>query len=346
MTSTASINVEYGSDSNNSCSGILFEVPNTEIVGGDSVEIRLWGGSFPILAPYYLVQGTDSMGIGSQVLLPSGSFSENISFADSPTARTTWPMSSLTSAITTAVIPGIAAAGEDIKDLMIANNDVLTMKDNVSLTTILDVTYNVSQEVEVNIDFAETFQFQAEWPIAEILTIEALNEIVIINPTTGALETWATKGELITNKFMVLGGSCVKEIDSTKLYGSVKLRYNRVQYYKKWYWEVPVGQEGLYWFFIYKDGIVQNKFSIELPDLTEGIPEPRNIALTVYARASEALIVGAFVYIDEMYVGTTDKNGVLYVDGIMQGKHALRVSKIGFIDTDKDELYNDEFMVY
>jgi hypothetical protein len=109
---------------------------------------------------------------------------------------------------------------------------------------------------------------------------------------------------------------------------------------------VPIGAEGLYWFFIYKGAIVHNKFSIELPDLTSGIPEPRNIVMKVIARGTDAIIPGASVYIDGMLAGTTDVSGIIYVDNIMQGTHALRITAVGYVDTDLDDLYNDEFVVY
>jgi len=342
------ITVNYEpADGGEDCSGILFEVPNIEIVGGDEVEIRLWAGSPATIAPFYLLQGTRAMGAGENVTLPSGAFTETITFADSPTARTKWPVTSLVSIIAITAIPALSAvAGQNITNQFLFNLDVLTHKDGTQFSSALLVTYNVSQKVEINIDFAQTFKFQTEWPIANIVKIEAINEICAIDPLTGEVITWATKGQDVTSKFMKFNGSCIVQLDKIELYGSVKFSYNRVQYYKKWIWIVPTGSEGLYWFFIYKAGIVKNKFSISLPDLTEGIPEPRNIAINVFARTTDAAIPVAMVYIDGMYVGSTNVDGVIYVNGIMQGTHSLKITKPGFIDTDKDTLYNDELRVY
>lgn len=344
---TAIVTVGYNTfSSDNDCSGVLFEVPNTQVVGGDNVEIRLWAGDFETLSPFYLMQGTSSMGPGQQVLLPSGNFTEDISFSNTPTARTTWSMSSLVSVIALAYVEGVAEVNQDITSLFMGSSDLLTTIDNLLLTTTVRVTYVVSQAVNVNIDFAQTYNYQAEWPIANVISVVALNEICALDPQTGEVFTWAVRGEDVTARFIKFGGSCVRQVDDIELFGSVQLQYNRVAYYKKWYWPVPTGSEGLYWFFIYQGFTIKNKFSISLPDLTEGLPEPRNIAMTVLARGTDVLLVGAYVYIDDLYVGLTDDSGTIYVNGIMQGPHTLRVTKIGYIDTDKDALYNDEFTVY
>lgn len=266
--------VDYGIDvGEGECSGVLFEVPNTELVGGDVCEIRLWGLNSTSLSPYYLMQGTTSMGSGESIVL-------------------------------------------------------------------------ANKVVSVVIDFAETFSYQCEWPVDSIVSVIALNEIVILDDITGDVVTWASKGDNITSRFAVKGQSCITQVGEVELYGSVTLTFNAGTFYKRWYWPIPTGAQGLYWFFIYKDDVATNKFSIQLPDLADGTAELRNIAITVFARDSEAQIEGAYVYIDGLMVGQTDSAGVVLVEGILQGTHSLKIIADGFLDTDIDGLYNDELRVY
>jgi len=270
---TAELLVNYGITASSECGGVLFEVPNIQLVGGDSCEIRLWGLNSESLTPYYLMKGTSSMGSGEMILLE-----EKI--------------------------------------------------------------------ITINIDFAETYQHQCEWPIESIRKVTALNEICIIDPVTQEIISWASEGDTITNQFTRYGESCLRHIDKLEMFGSVVFEYDAGRYYKRWYWNIPVGKEGLYWFFIYKGGTVKNKFSIQLPDLTDGTLEAKDVALTVYARDSEAVIPGASVYIDDLLVGETDDVGTILVQGILQGTHTLKITATGFLDTDIDGLYNDELRVY
>ena len=98
--------------------------------------------------------------------------------------------------------------------------------------------------------------------------------------------------------------------------------------------------------FIYRDGVPVNKFAIQMPDLTDGLPEPRNIAIRVVARDGGGALDLASVYIDGLFRGITDGEGVLTIDGIMTGSHSLKLTREGFVDSDLDNLYNDELMVY
>ena len=255
------------------CSGALFQIPTTEVVGGDVIEIRIWGMDWEMLEPYSLYKGTDTMG-----------------------------------------------AGENVEE-------------------------EPAAQINENTDFAETWKHQAEFPIGSIINVEALSEILTID-NQGNVVNFATIGEDITSQFSLHGYSCIKQKDKIKLYGSARITYERTPYYKRWYWTVPIGEEGTYWFFIYKAGILKNKFSIALPDLTTGTAEPRNITLYVTDRTTQTPIINASVYVDSLYQGVTDGQGIINIDGVLTGAHLLRVTKSGYIPTDQDDLLNDSFMVY
>ncbi len=350
-----SLHLEYGTQLGaQDCSGALFEIPTTEVIGGDVLDIRIWGMDFTMLAPYALTRGTISMGAGVNTVMPLDDIVEYPQFGNATSARVKWVISS---------VIGIKSIGttyydndgtldvwandqEDITDRFSTSDNILTTFDNIHITGTIEVTYRSTQDVQVLIEFAETNDYQAEWPIHTIGRLVAVTEILILNKTTGAVETWANTGEDVTDRFIRKGYSCLIIENEDKVFGTVRFEFTRTPYYKLWQWTVPTGGQGTYWFFIYRDGSPKNKFAIELPDLTDGLPEPRNIALRVVARDGGAGLDGASVYIDGLYMGLSDAEGVLNIDGIMTGTHDLRVTRAGFVDTDQDDLWNDKLEVY
>lgn len=256
------------------CSGVLFELPTDEVIAGDVIEMRLWGGTLELLYPYVLFKGTDTMGAGE----------------------------------------------------------------------ILEA-QTLEQVIQI-IDFAETFNTQLEWPIAEINEVMAVTEI-FYEDLDGNVQTWATKGELITSRFARNGYSCFYATDKINLYGSVKATMTRSPWYKRWYWTVPANEEGLHWFFIYREHILKNKFSIELPDLSAALSgECRNIVISVRDKDTNGLISAAEVFIDGLSVGFTDSRGLVSVNQITVGLHTLKLSAFGYLDSDMDDLNNETFEVY
>ena len=346
--------VEYGTDlGSTDCSGALFEIPNTEVVGGDAVYIRLWGMSFDMLAPYALVLGTDtdSMGAGVNTEIPLDDIIEMVNFGDSITSTTKWVIDSISAIIAVGDILDIedgiwAYGGADLLSQFTSSDNILSTVSAEAINGNIQVTYRSTQDVQELVDFTETESYQCEWPIHSIGRITAVNELIHIDEATGAVLSYAAQGEDVTDRFQRKGYSCIKVIDGTKLFGTVKLEYTRSPYYKLWQWTVPTGAEGQYWFFIYKDGFPINKFAIELPDLTTGLPEPRNVTIRVYARDGGASLDSAYVYLDGLFVGVTDEEGLLQVNGIMTGTHDIKVTRTGFIDSDLDELYNDKIEIY
>jgi hypothetical protein len=349
------LHLEYAiSLGNTDCSGALFEIPTTEIIGGDVIDIRIWGMDFNMLAPYALNRGTTSMGAGINTVMPLDDIIEYPQFGNETSSRTKWVISNIIEIKAIGIIyydnDGAedlwADDGEIITNRFSSTDNIITTFDNVHITGTVQIKYRSTQDVQELIEFAETHEYQAKWPIHAIGRIVAVNEILKINKADGSVETWATDGEDVTSKFVRKGYSCIIVGDGTDLYGTVRFEFTRSPYYKLWQWTVPTNGQGTYWFFIYRDGSPINKFAIELPDLTDGMPEPRNIALRVVARDGGASLDEASVYIDGLYMGITDENGILNIDGIMTGTHDLRVTRAGFVDTDQDDLWNDKLEVY
>lgn len=355
MSKSTTLQINYDTSlAGKECSGVLFEIPTTEVIGGDVIDIRLWGMDFTMLAPYSLSLGTTTMGAGVNTTMPLGDITENITFLDTNVGLTIWSISTI-SAIqavgnitwdNAGSVETYATNGTDLlANFTFTDNYIQEIADS-QLTGSVSIIYKSSQDVQELIDFAETHKHQCEWPIQAIGSVKAVNEILEIDSATGAILSWAPKGADVTHLFVREGYSCLRVADDTDLFGSVVFQYTRAPYYKLWQWTVPVGAQGLYWFFIFKGGVPVNKFSIEMPDLTSGLPEPRNIAIIAVARDGGGALDNASVYIDGLYRGVTGSDGVITINGIMTGSHALKLTRDGFIDTDLDDLYNDELMVY
>jgi len=268
---STNVSVQYGHTQE--CSGVLFELPDSEVQAGDNVEMRLWGGTIDLLYPYTLYKGTDTMG-----------------------------------------------AGEILEAIGL-------------------------EQIEQIIDFPEKFSFQLDYPIISIDEVLAVTEI-FYQDVDGEIYTWATKGELITNKFSRNGYSCIFALDKINLYGSIKAIMTRSPWYKRWYWTVPAQEQGQHWFFIWKGSELTNKFSIELPDLISPIKLPKNVTLKIVNRHTDAGIAGAEVTVDGTLMGTTDGDGRIFLGTLLQGTHTLFLRAGGFIDSDEDDLANDSFEVY
>lgn len=71
----------------------------------------------------------------------------------------------------------------------------------------------------------------------------------------------------------------------------------------------------------------------------------RNILIQVQNWATAESVEGAQVYVDGSLVGITDELGQIGIDQIEVGDHTLKITKSGYVDSDRDELANDSFTV-
>jgi len=266
------LQVGYGvGDENKECSGVLFEIPEVDVIGGQSLPITIWGHNLDAIREYSLFIGTRSLGGGSLFTEPA---------------------------------------------------------------------YNLTEVM----NFAETSSFQAKYPIEKINYVKAISDIFYIN-SNEEIKNIAYSGEVITHHFERKGYSCVKEILNTNLYGGAEVNYTRSRHKKIWNWIVPTGKACTYWFFLYKN-VLKNKFSIAIPDLTDGTMVKKDILLRIVEYGTDAPIHNAQIMIDEQVFGYTDTNGAIALRDIEQGTYKLKVKANGYIPSEDDMLYNDEFTVY
>ncbi len=197
---------------------------------------------------------------------------------------------------------------------------------------------------EETLDFAESASCQVEYPIESISDITCTSELCYIED--GIIKTLCSSGSSAKSFMVKSGHSCIASKNGKELFGAAKAVYVPSPYVKEWAWTVPVGDGGLYWFFLYNNGILKNKFSITVPALTSGAPELRNIRFNLYTRGSETPIASASIWVDDVFIGTTDAQGSLALNGIYTGSHTFKATAEGLTDTDLDDLNNDTFVVY
>lgn len=71
----------------------------------------------------------------------------------------------------------------------------------------------------------------------------------------------------------------------------------------------------------------------------------RPTTLEIYNEQTDAIVVGAAVYVDGVYLGITDSAGRITTGSLEVGTtHTLRVTASGYIDSDIDDIANDSFV--
>ncbi|MBF0472764.1 MAG: hypothetical protein HQK93_03400 [Nitrospirae bacterium] len=71
----------------------------------------------------------------------------------------------------------------------------------------------------------------------------------------------------------------------------------------------------------------------------------RPVSITVKDACSQALIVGANVYVDGQFVGITSTGGTVACGSLQVGTHTLKITALNYTDSDKDTILNDMFVV-
>jgi len=75
-------------------------------------------------------------------------------------------------------------------------------------------------------------------------------------------------------------------------------------------------------------------------------PQTVTRTIWVYDYLTEANVAGAYVAVNGVNKGQTDSNGQLAVTGLVVGQsYTLKITKTGYIDSDTDEIANDNFTV-
>lgn len=227
--------------------------------------------------------------------------------------------------------------------LWAANSSMLNgyslKKENTNLGT--GVIYHDPGVHEEEISFAEVSELQLKRPIQSGLNVQtsvALKQILDAQGNLVGVENYS-------GGFIQKGGSCVATSTGEKLYGHGVVTYNQGAWRRSWKWVVDCSKKD-HWFFLYKNGIIVRKFSVEVDTSSYVTTDnnPRNVTLRIIEFSSEVPQENANIYIDGIHAGVTDMYGELDVD-LVPGTYALQITKEGFLDSNEDELSNDEFVV-
>jgi len=232
----------------------------------------------------------------------------------------------------------ITAWGSDV-------NSLVLYKENESLGRGVPVSLTVEEQ-----DVTETVEFNGS-------TVEALENVIdnIIRVTAqtvitaeninGSINTYASSGSVIG--FKKIGGSCVgKETEEEIYYGTVKVHYNKANFARRWTYTLP-DKSGTLYFFVKDRMEVVTKFTVEITG--EADTGYRDITLVYTDYVSGVAVEGATVVIDRDQ--TTEQSGITDVDGkvtfltVTTGIHYIKSTKSGYLDTDADDLDNDEILV-
>ncbi len=194
--------------------------------------------------------------------------------------------------------------------------------------------------IEEEIVFSETSEVQLERPIR---IIQGVNVSVMRKGVFNA------QGELIdtapySGSFIKKGGSCVATSTGELLYGHAVVTYRPGRFYRKWQWTVDCSRKN-HWFFLKKDGVIVRKFSIEVDEVVQSNPDvQKTIVIRAIEFSSEVPQENASVYINDTFKGETDEYGELDID-LYPGTYNIKITKEGFLDTDEDDISNDEIVV-
>lgn len=184
------------------------------------------------------------------------------------------------------------------------------------------------------------------FPIAGITSLIALTAITKVDEDF-RLENVASAGSNLSGVMGKIGGSAFGTDDSDeKFYGAVQANYDRVRSGLKW--SFTFLKTGIHWFFIKDGSDVVYQFSIDVGG-EEGGSAIKDVTLIYTNYITDAPVEGATVYFDvgslmERF-GITDVNGKVTFTNVITGVHFIKSIKTGFLDSDEDDIENDEILV-
>jgi hypothetical protein len=73
--------------------------------------------------------------------------------------------------------------------------------------------------------------------------------------------------------------------------------------------------------------------------------QTRSITINIIDYVDYEDLANSLIYIDDIYVGTTDVNGELDLAEVAVGTHVIKITKDNYVDSDDDRLLNDTLVV-
>jgi len=196
---------------------------------------------------------------------------------------------------------------------------------------------------EESISFEGTEQIQLTYPAYSIISAVAKTDIIKIdNEQTGS--TFATRGSNIASKLIRKGGSCIgMREEGYVLSGTIKIKYYKARCYRRWYFTPR--SAGDYYFYMMENNKILKTVKVTIPEGETLAGSKVDKIICVKDYVSLVVQEDAYIYIDGVMRGQTDEDGCLLVRNLEAGAHTIRITKSGYLDSDEDDLANDEFTV-
>jgi len=202
---------------------------------------------------------------------------------------------------------------------------------------------DINEEVQEIINFSGESRNQLMYPADAIIKITANTDLVTIDTENNTISCYASKGTVISG-MQKIGYSCIGFNDeTTAVYGSVKVRYYKCKFKKRWSWTVP-NRSGVFYFFLLESGKVVHQWTTEVESEEDaGGVLVKDITINVSDYVTDSLLEDVTVYLDGVNKGTTDADGNIDISNVTVGHHTVKFTKTGYLDSDEDDLDNDEF---
>ena len=232
----------------------------------------------------------------------------------------------------------ITAWGSDIRSLRLyVGSESLGTGDVVSLS---DTEQKITETVEFNGSTTQSL----DNVIDHITKVTAQTEITA-KKTSGTTYTYKSSGSVVP--FKKIGGSCVGvDTDKEVYYGTVLVAYDRSDNGKRWKYILP-NKSGTLYFFVKDGNDVVSTFTVLIGG-TSGVAY-RDVTLVYTDIVTEIAVADATVIIDEdletEQTGTTDILGKVTFLTVKTGTHYIKSTKLGYLDTDADDLDNNSILV-
>lgn len=189
--------------------------------------------------------------------------------------------------------------------------------------------------------FEDSYSGKTKKPINVINSVIATSEIVTFSNNT-FLNVYNAG---VNIPCLITGDICFQATNTKKLFGSVDITYQYKMYQKEYRWIAPfVTNNTSYPFYVLYNNKKLQTFHIEVQPSSI----KKDITIVIKNVANDATIPGASIVINgggKVFYGTSDINGKCDFTLFTNINYNVEVSASGYIDTDKDYLNNDSFVI-
>jgi hypothetical protein len=198
--------------------------------------------------------------------------------------------------------------------------------------------------VTETLSFQGAEKTQLKYPLASggTYTCIAQTDIMEADNITNVLTLNTPAGSPVSLE--LIGFSCIGTSRAVKLYGTIKIVYTKAGNIISWPWTVPVVSGDYYFYLMLGQALIYaHKITIDATDYV--VVSPIDVVVVVREYTTDTLVAGAAITVDGKYKGVTDTNGRINIGSMAVGRHVIKITKAGYVNTDLDELENDSFVV-